>query len=233
MLQTIFSERLTKHPSHLFALFKHLHDSFGKFVILRGYEQLPFAYSNDIDVFVQVKSLSDFYSSIIDFSARNCFLKINTSRLGLIKCDLFLGEDIIHLDIWYGFYYFGLEYQDCKSLFDDAHVHESGLFYIPNISSEIRISILKEILHNGRVREDKAIYILESLSLCRHTLPVPFFSSRDLGRFYLFLISMHIRFKLFIYNFNISPIGTLKNIYIFLYVKYVARNKFHWDMFLK
>ena len=48
-------------PPKLEFFFQELNKTFGKFLVLRGYEFLPTGYSNDIDVFVPKDDLTRFF----------------------------------------------------------------------------------------------------------------------------------------------------------------------------
>ncbi len=229
-------------PTHISGFLKHLHVDFGQFIVLRGYEHLPYGYINDLDIFIPIERVSEFFFSISKYNGTYCDLQIVVSRLGLIKCTLILDKDIILLDILYGFFYVGLSYQDTKLLVFNSSIHKSGLFHIPSLSCEIRISLLKEILHNSRVREDKASYFLMMLPSCRRNIPVKYFNSCNIdsienaiskGNYFFYYMSILIRIKLFIHNFKTEPFNTIKNIYLFFYIKYISKNKFHENIFLK
>ena len=58
----------------------------------------------------------------------------------LLKNSL-IGKEVIPFDILYGFYYFGLEYQNLETLHKQKQQHASLLFHVPDISDEVRISL--------------------------------------------------------------------------------------------
>ena len=126
-------------PPKLQSFLEKLNTKFGKFIILRGYRSLPISYSNDIDVFVPKQDVVRFLRCLTDLDGLNTSVNILVSRLGLIKCDLVLESETIPFDILYGFYYFGLDYQDCEDLYQKSVLHHSHLFYTPVISDEIRM----------------------------------------------------------------------------------------------
>lgn len=127
-------------------------------VVLRGYESLPAYVKTDIDAFVEPSKILLFEEV---FKLHTQFrLRKYDARLGLNKYFLTRGSDVIELDIVYGFYYAGLSYVDTKALLSHASVHESSLFLIPRFIEEAEISLLKEVLHNGKLRSDKKDYYL-------------------------------------------------------------------------
>ena len=136
----------------------------------------------------------------------------------------------------YGFYYAGLEYQDCLKLLNNCKKHPSNLFVTPDISDEIRISLLKELLHNGRVRHDKAPYLLKNMELCFEVLPTDFFDVDIIGDvraaitnkdYYVPKISRVIKIKVLLYNLRKHSANTMKNIIMFFVIKWVLKNKYH------
>lgn len=226
-------------PPKLEFFFQELNKTFGKFLVLRGYEFLPTGYSNDIDVFVPKNDLTRFFYCLHHLDGLETKITILISRLGLIKCDLTLDGVIIPFDILYGFYYFGLEYQDKNRLIRNSNSHHSGLFYTPDLSDEIRISLLKELLHNKRVRVDKAVYLLKMIEKCGSQLPTEYLSIEDVkflqnsiaeNSLYLPEISLTLKKKLIKYNFSDKFFTTVKNIIMFAAIKYIFKNYFHQMM---
>jgi len=226
-------------PPKLEFFFHQLNKKFGKFLVLRGYEFLPTGYSNDIDVFVPKDDLTRFFYCLHNLDGLETKLTILISRLGLIKCDLIVDGVIIPFDILYGFYYFGLEYQDNDRLIRNSNPHHTGLFHTPDLSDEIRISLLKELLHNKRVRVDKAVYLSKMMEKCGHQLPTEYLSSENVkflqnsiaeNSLYLPEISLTIKKKLIKYNFSNNFLITIKNIIMFVAIKYIFKNYFHQMM---
>ena len=226
---------LTSPPS-LQLFLTQLNKKFGKYIILRGYEYLPNSYTNDIDVYIPKEDLRRFFQCINNLEGIDSKLVILVSRFGLIKCELFLEDEIIPFDIMYGFYYAGLEYQDCSQLFLNSKKHSCGLFFIPDISDETRISLLKELLHNGRIRSDKANHILNNMEICHDRLSVDFFHSEDIKNvrmaiikkeYYLPKLAQNLKINILGNNMRKNSLITLKNILMFVIVKYILKNKYH------
>ena len=226
-------------PPKLEFFFHQLNKKFGKFLVLRGYEFLPTGYSNDIDVFVPKDDLTRFFYCLHNLDGLDTKITILISRLGLIKCDLIVDGVIIPFDILYGFYYFGLEYQDNDRLVRNSSPHHTGLFYTPDLGDEIRISLLKELLHNKRVRIDKASYLLKMMKKCSSQLPAEYLSIENVkflqesiteNRLYLPRISLTLKMKLIKYNFSKHFFATVKNIMMFAAIKYIFKNYFHQRM---
>lgn len=223
-------------PKHLKEFFSKLSSNYGKFIVLRGYEALPSGYSNDIDVYIPKYNLARFFNAIKNIENIDTSINILDSRLGLIKCELILQKNIIPFDVLYSFNYFGLEYQDLCILSKQSEIHHSGLFCIPNIGDEVRISLLKELLHNSRVRHDKAAYLSSMIDDHSNLLEKDFFSLSDINyinsniknrQFNFTKTSRLIKFKLLISNIKTGIFSTIKRIFMFILIKYVLKNKYH------
>jgi len=226
-------------PPKLEFFLQKLNEKFGKFLVLRGYEFLPTGYSNDIDVFVPEKDLTRFFYCLHNLDGLETKLTILISRLGLIKCELIVDGVMIPFDILYGFYYFGLEYQDNDQLIRNSNPHHTGLFHTPNLGDEIRISLLKELLHNKRVRVDKASYLSKMMERCSSQLPTEYLSIENVkflqesiieNRLYLPGISLTLKKKLIKYNFSNKFFITVRNIIMFVAIKYFFKNYLHQRM---
>ena len=223
-------------PPKLELFFSRLNEKFGQFLILRGYDHLPNGYTNDIDVFVPKEDLPRFFECINNLDGFESKIVILISRLGLIKCELLLNDTVIPFDVLYGFYYAGLEYQDCEQLSSNSKIHSCGLFSTPVISDEVRISLLKELLHNGRVRSDKALYLLENMDKCVGALPTTYFKADAIENvraaiinvdYYVPSISRALKVRVLGHNLRKQWVKTIKNIMIFAIVKYVLKNEYH------
>jgi len=226
-------------PPRLEFFLHQLNKKFGKFLVLRGYESLPTGYSNDIDVFVPKDDLTRFFYCLHNLDGLETKLTILISRLGLIKCELIVDGVIIPFDILYGFYYFGLEYQDNGRLIRNSRPHHTGLFHTPDLGDEIRISLLKELLHNKRIRKDKANYLSKMMERCTPQLPTRFLNIENISLIqesiaenilYLPKISLTLKMKLIKYNLSKNFFATVKNIMMFAAIKYIFKNYLHQRM---
>ncbi|MDA7851302.1 hypothetical protein N9A33_01035 [Gammaproteobacteria bacterium] len=223
-------------PPSLELFLARLKEEFGQYLVLRGYDYMPNGYTNDIDVYIPREDLTRFFSCVNNLEGLDSKLVILVSRFGLIKCELMLDDAIIPFDIMYGFYYVGLEYQDCNQLSNNSKIHSCGSFFIPNISDEVRISLLKELLHNGRVRSDKADYLLKSMDDCAEALPTNYFNADTIKNvrasiisknYYVPKISLALKVSVFKHNIKKHWAKTFRNILLFVIVKYFLKNKYH------
>ena len=223
-------------PPNLELFLARLNEEFGQYLVLRGYDHLPNGYTNDIDVYIPRADLARFFACVNNLEGLDSKLVILVSRFGLIKCELLLNGATIPFDIMYGFYYVGLEYQDCDQLSCNSKNHSCSSFLTPDISDEVRISLLKELLHNGRVRSDKAAYLLKNMDNCEGALPTDYFNSDAIKNihaaiiskdYYVPKISLALKVNVLRYNLRKHWARTFKNIIMFAIVKYVLKNKYH------
>jgi hypothetical protein len=223
-------------PPNLELFLARLNETFGQFLVLRGYDHLPNGYTNDIDVYVPKADLARFFACVNNLEGLDSKLIILVSRFGLVKCELLLNGATIPFDIMYGFYYVGLEYQDCNQLSSNSKKHSCGSFFTPDISDEVRVSLLKELLHNGRVRSDKALYLLENMDKCAEALPTAYFDADTIKNvrgsiiskdYYVPKISRAIKVRVLGHNLRKHWVKTFKNIMMFAIVKYVLKNEYH------
>ena len=215
-------------PSKLYEFFLEVHQRFGKFVVLRGYDHLPNGYSNDIDVYVPEEDVKRFFQCVKTLESVTADITILDSRLGLLKCELSLEGQIVPFDVLYGFYYVGLKYQNTQTLLNNAKMHGSGLFYVPAIEDEIRISLLKELFHNNRVRSDKAKYLGLMINRCKDRLPTSFLDTQDIdllqnaiaeGRLNLPSLCKRLKYKLLSTAISENSFDVVKNTLLFVLIK--------------
>lgn len=221
-------------PEKLTSFFYQMNKKYGHLIVLRGYDGLPSRYSNDIDIFVPLNKLPEFFLALEKIEDIKASFEITVCRPGLIKSNLCLDNDKIPLDILYNFSYLGLEYQNLYTLETNAKQHSSKLFKIPDCSDELRISLLKELLHNNRVRKDK---VLQLLSLWKKDGCCP---SSDLltvkncefikmsienERTSFAWLGRNLKCKLFFAALIASPIQTFERILAFVYTKYLSKKQ--------
>lgn len=219
-------------PEGLEDFFDEMMEVNGPILVLRGYDHLPTGYGNDIDIFVPPERVHDFIKSIGTLKTVNAFLSVQVCRLGLIKGILHLDGNEVPLDIMFQIGYCGLTYQDGSSLVLNSCFDETKKIKVPALSDEIRISILKELLHNRRAREDKLNYLTSALAnpACDPTSSL--FDSESLHTYQenlankkleMFELGAILRRKLFLKSFLKNPASTMCSIVIFFYVKYILK----------
>jgi hypothetical protein len=212
----------------LVVFFEFIKKHFGSVIVLRGYENMPQTFSNDIDIFVKKDKLSDFLA--LFRSHQQCDITVVDRRPGLTKTTVrFFGVEVA-VDILTEFLYAGLKYQSATKLAKNPISHSSGLFSIPLPQQELRISLLKEILHNGRIRADK-LSGFQSKDVNTYTLMESDYITRsDCETIYGFVksgktsikdYSKAFRRRLLIINCRKSVFWTLVRFADFIVVKYV------------
>lgn len=201
-------------------------------LVLRGYEHMPEEYSNDVDIFLPEELLEVLIAS---FKASEVYLVKNIDqRLGLLKLEVSACNESIKLDILYGFYYFGLEYYDKIKIWQEKRSHVSGAFAIPQPQAELSISLYKEILHNGRIRNDKLTGFQSVSNEIYHKIMSSYISLSDCKEVESFVrngtlsvLEYRRRFlpKLIYRNILINRFDVFKNIMKFLMIKYVKQEE--------
>ena len=137
--------------------FKRLNEENVEYLVLRGYQDLPEVYYNDVDFGVSNdQSLCHFFEVLGQLNGQYEFKIIrDVIRHGLVKVILIFEDTQLKLDIFTEYRYAGLEYVNNQELHSNQRILSSGI-KVPAINSEVYISLLKELLHNSRIREDKS-----------------------------------------------------------------------------
>lgn len=220
-------------------LFTTLNEEKVEYVVLRGYDDLPEVYYHDIDFGVlNSESLSGFFK-VIDQLSRQYEFKIlrDEIRQGLIKVVLEFEDSTLKLDIFIEFRYAGLEYINNEILHSRKRMLDSGIF-VPALDFEVAISLLKEFLHNSRIRIDKSALLRDQFD--ENVFANPFKEYFTIGTIenfrealftvdnYLFLkICNRARYDLI--KFNIQKFGFIRvifNVFHFFFIKYCWQSKY-------
>ena len=137
-------------------LFKMLEEDNVDYLVLRGYQNLPERYSHDIDFSViNENELIAFFNVLHNLSDKyNYSITRDVVRLGLLKVFLHFGNEILKIDVFCSFSYGGLEYINIDDLHNSKRKSPTNIS-IPSLNYELAISLLKELLHNSRIRKDK------------------------------------------------------------------------------
>lgn len=218
------------------SLFIDLNKNKIEYLILRGYEKLPYDFENDIDFFVKRDHLEIFYNTISRFSNKYQFIVYKDEvRQGLIKIQLkFSDSSILKIDLFFEFRYAGQLYIDEKNMYKKSISFNN--INIVNYEYEFYTSILKELLHNSRIRKDKLeklriIYFkisdnnifydnilkIENIKLINKLL----FSYRYID----YDLSKKIKKDILIYNLkNFGFLRCFFNFISFFYIKYFHQN---------
>lgn len=220
-------------------LFNSLKKDKVNYLVLRGYQDLPQKYSHDIDFSVINESeLTSFFNVIHVLSKKyNYSISRDVVRVGLLKIFLHFGTEILKIDVFCSFSYGGLEYFNIEDLHNSKRNSPSNIS-IPCLSYELSISLLKELLHNSRIRKDKVTLLRYQYN--KKTFDKPFkkyFSNNNivnlsnslfLGEKLIFK-KLALSFKLTLISKNIKIYGilvTFSKIFHFFFVKYFFQNKY-------
>ena len=219
------------------SLFHSLNHSNVDYLILRGYENLPESFSNDLDFSVlDEKELEKFLKVIQKVSDVNGLAIVrDVARVGLLKIKLFGELKEIKIDIFYTFQYAGLIYLNSASLHKTKELSSTGI-PIPKKNYELAAALLKEILHNSRIREDKKIGLQQLFLKYGNSAPfLPYFSRekyRDIEKalFHpsiLYFPSLSRRARYLLLKKNLKKRGffeSFSSVIFFFYVKYFKQN---------
>ena len=230
----------------LVELFKRLNEENVEYVVLRGYHDLPETYHHDIDFGVSNdESLGHFFNVVGQLSKQFEFkITRDEIRHGLIKIILEFGDTNLKLDIFTEYRYAGLEYINNEILHSSKRILSSGIF-VPAVDSEIAISLLKEFLHNSRIREDKSATLRDQFDNKVFANPfLEYFTHETIENFrvslftrdnFLFLnICRKARYELL--KSNIRKFGFFRvifNVYLFFFIKYFWQSKYDKYLFGK
>ena len=147
------------------------------YVVLRGYENLPDSYSNDLDFGIHPSNKNNFFLALVEYKAlHNVKIKINLSRYEVLKLKFLYGNEEIDFDFWFDINYCGLEYISVSEVVKKAISYKN--FMIPNAENELTISFLKELLHMKRLREDKVIWLTRKVEESNLDFFAAFFSTK-------------------------------------------------------
>ena len=222
-------------------LFTTLNDQNVDYLVLRGYQNLPESFSYDIDFSVlDENELQLFFNVLHNLSKKYDYsISRDVVRVGLIKVFLHFGEGILKIDIFCAFEYAGLEYFNSIDLHESKRKLSSDI-YVPLLNHELAISLLKEILHNSRIRKDKVDLLRSQYD--KKTFRFPFekyFSNNNIKQLSASLfsheklvfkkVSRNFRFVLLLRNLKYNGIiNTFKNILSFFVIKYFCQHKYDY-----
>ena len=223
--------------------FNELNNNKVEYLILRGYEKLPNDFENDIDFFVNKENLESFYGTVYRFSKDSHFvIKKDLVRQGLIKIQLDFSDNmVLKIDLFFEFRYAGLLYIDEKLMYKNR-ISYNGIT-IANFEYEFYTSILKELLHNSRIRKDKIekLKILFSKINRNNLLYDNIVKKTNIELINKLLFSynytdkylaMILRKDILIYNFKkFRFFGCCVNIFTFFYIKYIQQNVYDNKIF--
>ena len=220
-------------------LFNKLEKDNVDYLVLRGYQNLPENYSHDIDFSViNENELTAFFNVIHNLSDKyNYSITRDVVRLGLLKVFLHFGNEILKIDVFCSFSYVGLEYINIDDLHNSKRKSPTNIS-IPSLNYELAISLLKELLHNSRIRKDKVSLLRSQFE--KRTFDQPFkkyFSNRNIDNISVSLFSndklifrkvaFSCRLNLLFMNLKLKGLfNVLNNMMNFTLIKYHNKSKY-------
>lgn len=220
-------------------LFNSLEKDKVNYLVLRGYQDLPEKYGHDIDFSVINESeLTSFFNVIHDLSKKyNYTISRDAVRVGLLKVFLHFGTEILKIDVFCSFSYAGLEYINIEDLHNSKRKSPTNIS-IPSLNYELAISLLKEILHNSRIRKDKIDLLRTQYNKTTFNQPfIKYFSKKNIDNISTSLFSndkliirkvaFSCRLNLFFMNFKLKGLSyVLNNMMNFTLIKYYNKSKY-------
>ena len=209
------------------------------YLVLRGYQNLPERYSYDIDFSViSENELTAFFNVLHNLSEKyNYSITRDVVRVGLLKVFLHFGNEILRIDVFCSFSYGGLEYTNIDDLHNSKRKSPTNIS-IPSLNYELAISLLKEILHNSRIRKDKISLLRNQYNKTTFNQPfMKYFSKKNIDNISISLFSndkfifrkvaFSCRFNLFFMNIKLKGLfSVLYNIMYYALIKYYYKSKY-------
>ena len=220
-------------------LFNMLEEDNVDYLVLRGYQNLPEKYSHDIDFSViNENELTSFFNVLHYLSEKyNYSITRDVVRFGLLKVFLHFGNEILKIDVFCSFSYGGLEYINIHDLHNSKRKSPTNIS-IPSLKYELAISLLKEILHNSRIRKDKIDLLRTQYNKTTFNQPfIKYFSKKNIDNISTSLfyndklifrkVAFSCRFNLFFMNIKLKGLFcVLYNMMNFAFIKYYNKSKY-------
>ena len=127
------------------------------YCVLRGYENLPEKISHDIDILVLAKDVSEYLKIILEKGEKNGFMCFSVvKRYAYTGIHLWSGNNVhLLIDLFTKCHWRGVEYV-CEDFVLNNRVKYKD-FWVSSPGCEAAITLMKEVLTNGRVKDnDKA-----------------------------------------------------------------------------
>lgn len=209
------------------------------YLVLRGYQNLPEKYNHDIDFSViNENELYSFFNVIHNLSKKyNFTISRDVVRFGLLKVFLHFGNKILKIDVFCSFSYGGLEYINIDDLHNSKRKSSTNIS-IPSLNYELAISLLKEILHNSRIRKDKVLLLRTQYDKATFDQPfIKYFSKKCYNNIYNSLfaddklifkkVAFSCKLNLFFNNIKLKGLlNVFNNMINFTLIKYYNKNRY-------
>jgi thymidylate kinase len=130
------------------------------FLVLRNYKGLPHFTANDIDVLVGAAQLGAAEAALLAAARAAGFRLHNRSEFAATLALYLSGLQSnaqAHFDLFTGLRWRGLDFLDCRALFDRKV--DRGLFAVPHPAHEAAASLLENLVYHGKIKEKYRSYI--------------------------------------------------------------------------
>lgn len=134
----------------------YLNDNFN-YCILRNYEEYPEKMGNDIDILVEENDINNLLINLEKYFVENKLLyKIKAKNKSFLSIICFYESfnktiETIHIDIWIKIEWRGIEWINTKYILKNKIKYKN--FYVPCNGCEVAITVFKELIVNGIVKE--------------------------------------------------------------------------------
>jgi hypothetical protein len=147
----------------IFCLFISTLEKFNvRYCVLRGYENLPEGFSNDIDFGVHPTDKEQFFLAVNSFTnLQNGKIFLRNSRYEVLKTTFQIQNLNLDFDFWFDFNYVGLRYMDITRMLTNPLSYNN--ISVLRTEDELTLSFLKELLHNSIIRLDKIDVLTDRL----------------------------------------------------------------------
>lgn len=150
----------------------YLNDNF-KYCVLRNYEEYPEKIGNDIDILVRDVSIDNVLNKLeIFFNENELLYKIKTKTKTFLSVICFYESDrntieSIQIDIWIKLKWRGIDWIDTDYVLKSIVKYKE--FFIPCEGCEVAITVFKELVSNGVVKEKYYIPLTEKIKKDRNS----------------------------------------------------------------
>lgn len=139
-------------------LFQRLDDKGVRYCVLRGYQDLPEVVYHDLDMYVPYNQIEQFEAVFKDACRASAWTLVQQNRRFrynkyLIVRDSEFGLVALHLDVWQAFQWRGIPYASPDLVLATCKRFRS--FWIPLPGVEVAISLPKEYIAFGRVKDNE------------------------------------------------------------------------------
>ncbi|MAD12581.1 MAG: hypothetical protein CMC04_07670 [Flavobacteriaceae bacterium] len=213
--------------TYLSDIFLKLSDLKIRYAVLRGYENLPYEVSHDIDFGVHPDEIDLMIIQLQDISIKHGFKTVYMSeRMGIKQVFFYKQGYCLKIDLWYDFSYKGLKYLDINSILRKTKYH-NGIKVLKE-DAEVLISFIKEFLHNKKIRTDKIEILKNKLQKsCFEGFESLYLSENNFRDFSSYILQSKMDLKvesrrfvktLFFKNLKINGFfKTMNNLMIYIY----------------